>query len=459
MVAQAKIARNPRMMYIPGGSGVSTNLYNYDTTIRLEHNGSQYGLSLRGDGPTPRRGDLNTYGTVLKYTPVDDTNAIEILTEDEATFRGNQIRDIMVQCDRVGGHTGCGIYINGNAYTSDTLLNVSVASAYTGIRTIDSWGSTWRNVDVALCYLGASITAMNSGAWIGGGAKTCVGPVAVVVGDQFQAQRGMSVFTFQNLAFEGNGDGTTGIGIYFGYDAPWSVTPEHDCITIQNCYFEANDGPYEIKCGEDDIVGAGGKVRVRQLVIQGNQFWNGIFLGDTVQDFLVGPNKFRTADKITLGTKTSDGYGTIIGRDLLITSAADANWGNTWSINFIDPYSGGFYTQGILGISSSKNLYSGLKTPRIESLEVTDATVSWRDFAGATLLKINHGSATNFTEVTNCPDHTMLLMKFETANTTVVHNAAKIVLRGAANWNPAAGDILTAISDAGVLYEVSRSVA
>jgi hypothetical protein len=446
MVAQAKIGDNPAKMYIPGAS----DPYEYDTTIVLARTGAAYGLAIRGDGMA-RRGEIYTHGTVLYYTPVDDSNAIEIGNGTNAC-RNLSLSDMTLRCDRVGGHTGIGIYARYTGYTSDMLHNVAVTLAYIGIRTVDCWGSTWRNVDVSFCYLGASITGMNAGAWIGGGARSCTGPDTVVLGDVYVYNNGNAVFRFADLAFEGN----AGNGIVFSYPDPYVAVPEHDCVTIENVYFEANGGPYEIQCG-DLLTGAGGKVRVRQLIIRSCQFQGGIFLGDTCQNFQIGPNKFRTSDQITLGTKTSDGYGIIYGTEGLINNPSTAQWGATWTILFIDSINGRVFSKGIQGISSSNNSHSELLTPLVTSIEVATATVSWRDLTGATLLKVNHGSATNFTAVSNCPDHTLLLLRFVTGNTTMKHDPTKIVLRGGADYTPAAGEVLTVVSDGGVLYEVSRT--
>lgn len=448
MVAQAKKSGNPKLMYIPGANAA----YQFDTTIVLQTTGSVYGLSLRGDKPIPRRGEIYTHGTILHYTPGDATNAIEIISGGESiSTRGSMVFNLDLRCNRAGGHTGCGIYSYRVGYTSDMLHNVSVTQAGIGIRTVDCWGSTWRNVDVSFCDLGASITGMNGGAWIGGGCRSNYGAYCVVLGDVFVGNNGNSVFRFADLAFEGNAGG----GIYFGYPDPYVATPEHDCITIDNVYFEGNGGPYEIKCGDDDA-GSGGKVRVRYLTIRNCQFQGGIFLGDTCQNFQVGPNKFRTSSKITLGTKTSDGYGIIYGGIGQIDNPDTAQWGATWSIMFIDSFNGRVYSKGIQGISSSNNLRTGIMTPLVTSLEVTDTTANWRDLAGATLLKINHASATDFTAVTNCPDHTLLMLKFQTANTTVKHDPAKIVLIGGADHTAAAGAVLSFVSDGGILYEVGR---
>lgn len=451
MVAQAKKSGNPKLMYVPGGNLA----YSYDTPIILQTTGSNYGLSLRGDRPIPRRGEIYTHGTVLYYTPGNATNAIEIISGSaELSTRGSMVYDLDVRCNRAGGHTGCGIYSYRVGYTSEMLHNVSVTQAGIGIRTVNCWGSTWRNVDVSFCNLGASINGMNAGAWIGGGARSCYGANAIVFGDAHtELQPGNVVFRLADLTLESN----EGNGIYFGYTHS-NVTSEHDCITIDNCYFEDNTGPYEIKCGEDDFADGGGRVRVRYLTIRNCQFQKGIFLGDTCQNFQIGPVKFRTSDKITLGTKTSDGYGIIYGGIGHIDNPDTAQWGATWSIVFIDSFNGRIYSKGIQGISNSNNLRTGLMTPLVTALEVTDTTANWRALDGATLLKINHESATDFTAITNCPDHTLLVLKFQTANTTVKHDPTKIWLNGEVDWNAPASAIMTLLSDGGVLYEVSRSV-
>ena len=453
MVAQAKIAGNPRQMYIPGSSAY----YYYDTTIKLD---VTTGLTLRGDGKYERGTDIANVGTALVYNPTNSTNAIELLwNEDtEQSKRQISVRDLTVRCNRAGGHTGCGIYIKRVAYTRAQLRNVSVAYAGIGIRTVDSWGSTWENVEVSHCGIGASIQGMNAGLWIGGGANECI-TTAVLLGDAADMVHGNSMFKMQNLSFEGN-DGDV---IVFSRTADHAVAPEHIGTTIDCCYFEANEG-WGIKLGDVDSPA----IQINETRVGGCRMQAPIYVGQACEQYFFDTNTYNvelTNDHYVnsdVGVVLSAGgseasYGVMIGRQKQVSIEDSADWGTVHRLMFLDAETGAF-VKGVNGSGGLENRHALLQTPRVRSVAVTATTANWGTLDGATLLKINHASPTDFTAVTNCPDHTLLILKFQTANTTVKHDPTKIWLNDETDWNAPASAIMTLLSDGGVLYEVSRSV-
>ena len=445
MVAQAKIDDNPRKMYIPGAS----DAYEYDTTIVLSTTGAAtYGFTLRGDGAA-RRGEVYSHGTVLYYKAVDASNGIEIGNGTHAC-RSHQVRDLTLRCNRAGGHTGCGILARYTGYSSDMICNVSVTLAYVGIRTQDCWGSTMRNVDVSFCDLGASINGMNSGAWIGGGARSCYGEAAVKLGDAVDQENGNLVFCMANLTFEGN----TADSIWVTRTATVETAINHHGLTFDNLYFEANGGTYDIKLG---AAASGVGIAVVAATIRNCTFEKHVYIGCNVRSYLFGPNRHDTGDGYVLEAASGSAEGIIIGPAALIKTATNSFYGTTHRITFIDSDTG-ISRRGISGIASSYNNHTLLATPLLTAAAITAGTADWRALAGATVVKINHAEATDFTEIANCPDYTLLLLKFVTANTTIKHDVAKIVLYTGADWNPPANAVLTLLSDGGVLYEVSRSV-
>jgi hypothetical protein len=447
MVAQAKKAKNPRSMYIPG----ATEPYLFDTPIVLT---GAHGLHLRGDGCIHRADSVSTYpGTILSYTPTDASNAIEL----SGNWRDIKCSEFLLLC--ATGHTGVGIYAEDIGYTPDMLHNISISgSGGIGFRTVDCYGSSVRNLAITSCATGASINGMNAGYWIGGKVRGSTG-YGIVFGDATDVEAGIAVFTLQSIAIENNAGG----GINFSKKAGVAQTSHLD-VNIFNCYFEANyigaNNTYDLKLGDD----TGDKIRCRYFTITGNRFSSALYVGDTCI-WTLGQNEFRHTAKVVLAGSASSSEGVVYGSPALITTAPGGTpgfgYGGCHRVLFLDPDDGAV-TIGIDGISSSENRISNLSTPLLKTYAVgaAAATVNWRSLAGGALLILAHSGATNFTEITNAPDGTMLWLLATNGNTTIKHDGNKILLRGAADYVMSAGDVLVLVCyGSSHFYEVSRTAA
>lgn len=110
-------------------------------------------------------------------------------------------------------------------------------------------------------------------------------------------------------------------------------------------------------------------------------------------------------------------------------------------------------------ISSESNVPMVINAPMRTVAVVFANADTTPSVSGGLLFKTNNGGATSITDFDDAKTGQWFRLIFGDANTTIVHGAGVIGLRGAANYTGATGDIIEFQDDGGVWRECNRSPA
>ena len=110
------------------------------------------------------------------------------------------------------------------------------------------------------------------------------------------------------------------------------------------------------------------------------------------------------------------------------------------------PELGAPVTNEFLVYETQDNVYQG-----IYSASDTSPSVYRKSF-----MVLTNSGAISITEFDNGVEGQIINFWFSDGNTTIVHNASKIVLAGAANFTGASGNVLQLLYKGGIWYEIAR---